>query len=325
MTARDPHGEPTAPTASAVPGSVAMLGVDGVRRRLQGAGLRLRTGPFVFHLRSPHPVVADGVARLYADNPLAGDGDYVDFDVTIDHGRGWRRWVKPQARFLQDGAPVYEPLPASHALPMLEWAMNASISTRAHHHLVLHAAVIEREGLCAILPAPPGSGKSTLCAGLIHAGWRLLSDELTLLSLDGELTVTPLCRPVSLKNASIDIIKAWAPQAVFSATAQGTAKGDVAHMRAPREALRRVGETARPRWVVFPRWQAGAAAQLTPRPRGTSMLELARNAFNYMLLGETGYQRLADLVSQCDCVDFRYARLDDAVATFDAMLQRARA
>ncbi len=320
MTVSDPR-----PAVPSLAGSVATLGRDGVRARLQGDGLRLRTGPFVFHLRSPHPLVADGVARLYADNPLAAATDYADFDVTIDHGRGWRRWLKPQARFLQDGAPVYEPLPATHALPMLEWAMNASISTRAHHYLVLHAAVIEREGLCAILPAPPGSGKSTLCAGLIHAGWRLLSDELTLLSLDGELTVTPLCRPVSLKNASIDIIKAWAPQAVFSATAQGTAKGDVAHMKAPREALARVTEPARPRWVVFPRWQAGAAPELSVRPRGTSMLELARNAFNYMLLGETGYQRLADLVSQCDCVDFRYARLEDAVTEFDAMLQRARA
>jgi predicted ATPase len=30
-----------------------------------------------------------------------------------------------------------------------------------------------------ILPAPPGSGKSTLCAALVTRGWRLLSDELT--------------------------------------------------------------------------------------------------------------------------------------------------
>lgn len=305
------------------PPALQTLAPRALRQRLQADGLRLRTGPFVFNLRSPHAAVAEGVARLYADNPLAAADDWVDFDVTVDHGRGLRRWVKPQARFLLDGRPVYEPLPATHALPMLEWAMNACISTRAHHYLVLHAAVIERGGLCALLPAPPGSGKSTLCAALIHAGWRLLSDELTLLSMDGPLQATPLCRPVSLKNASIDIIKAWAPQAVFSRTAEGTAKGNVAHMKAPAAHLARMAEPATPRWVVFPRWSAGAAPLLTPRPRSHSLLELARNAFNYVTLGDAGFQRLADLISACDCLDYVYSRLDDAVQSFEALAAAA--
>lgn len=60
--------------------------------------------------------------------------------------------------------------------------------------------------LPAIVPAPLDSAKRTLCAALVGKGWRLLSDELALVRLDtGELV--PLPRPISLKNASINIIR----------------------------------------------------------------------------------------------------------------------
>lgn len=90
-------------------------------------------------------------------------------------------------------------MPVGHAFPQLEWAMNWCISTQANFYLLLHSAVIERNGFAAIMPAPPGSGKSTLCAALINRGWRLLSDELALISLHDQ-NIYPLARPVGLKN-----------------------------------------------------------------------------------------------------------------------------
>src|SRR3546814_10587342 len=88
---------------------------------------------------------------------------------------------------------------------MLEWGLNWCIGAHGHQFLIIHAAVIARNGLAAILPGAPGSGKSTLTACLVHNGWRLLSDEMALVSLqDGGLTA--LARPISLKNRSIDLI-----------------------------------------------------------------------------------------------------------------------
>lgn len=291
-------------------------------RCLRGEGLVLRTGPFVFRILSPVPSVAEGLGLLYAANPLAGDDEFVDFDVRLEWVRGLRRWVKPQVRFVFDGESPFEPLPADHAYPLLEWAMNWCISAHAHQNLLLHAAVVERQGLAVILPAPPGSGKSTLCAGLINRDWRLLSDEMTLLSLtDGG--VTALARPVSLKNESIELIQRFAPQAVFNRVSHGTSKGSVTHMRAPAEHVRRVNDRATPRWVVFPRYIAGAAPTMRPRPKADSMLELGRNAFNYMVLGQQGFEVLGDMVVDCDCYDFHYSDLNGATAAFDQLLQQA--
>jgi HprK-related kinase A len=199
--------------------------------------------------------------------------------------------------------------------------MNWCISTQAHQYLLLHSAVIEREGCAVIMPAPPGSGKSTLCAGLINRGWRLLSDELALISLTGA-TITPLGRPVSLKNQSIDVIRKFAPGAVFNFITPDTTKGSVTHLKVPNEQLQRIEEKAQPRWVIFPKYQAGALAELTPRSKANSMLELGRNSFNYMILGLSGFEALSRVVGASDCYDFQYSQLDDAVAVFDDLVAR---
>ena len=291
-------------------------------RRLVGAGLGIRTGPFGLRIRSDIAAVHDGVGLLYQDYPLIDDEGFCDYAVELRRPPGLRRWVKPQVRLYYDHVPLFEPMPLGHAMPLLEWALNWCISAHAHQYLILHAAAIERDGLAAILPAPPGSGKSTLCAALIHRGWRLLSDELALLSLaDGSLHA--LARPVSLKNRSIDIIRDYAPGCVFGALSHDTAKGTVAHLKVPPAHLARVQETARPAWIVFPRWVADAPAALVPRGKPETLLTISRNTFNFGLSGREGFHVLADAVTAADCYDFSYGRLDDAVEVFDALV-RAR-
>jgi HprK-related kinase A len=300
--------------------TVGRLSAADRRRRLHGTGLAIRSGLFAFRLRSDVPAVDRAVATLYADYPCLGDDDFCDFALDVLRPRGLRRWVRPQVTAFYDGEPVFERLPAGHAFPLMEWSLNYCISSHAFEHLSLHAAVVERGGRAVILPAPPGSGKSTLCAALIHRGWRLLSDEMTLLSLaDGR--VVPVARPVSLKNRSIDIIAAFAPESVFCDPTHDTMKGTVAHLRAPTDHVRRMHEAALPAWVVFPRWQADAPATLRERARPDTVLELGRNSFNLSVLGLAGFERLTELVDRCACYDFEYGRLDDAMRVFDELAQ----
>lgn len=291
-------------------------------RQLRGEGLLLGVGPFGFRVKSSILTVHEGLRSLYGEYPLLQQDAFADFEVTITPTGGLRRWWRPQAVFRFDGSEPFSPLPLTHAYPLLEWAMNWCVSMHAQQYLLLHAAVIEKNGFAMVLPAPPGSGKSTLCAGMIHRGWRLLSDEMALIALQGHL-VSPFGRAVSLKNQSIDVIKRYAPEAVFSTTVHDTHKGSVALLKVPTEQIRRIHEPAKPRWVVFPRFVAKAQASLTPRSKAQSMLELGRNSFNYMVLGRTGFEGLSRVVDASDCYDFRYSRLDDAVAIFDTLAAEA--
>jgi HprK-related kinase A len=133
---------------------------------------------------------------------------------------------------------------------------------------------VERSGCALVLPGPPGSGKSTLCAALISRGWRLLSDELTLLD-PVTANVVPLPRPVSLKNASIAAIRQFYPAAELGPPVHDTAKGSVAHLKAPTDSVRRASELARPRWIVLPRYETGASAHLAQLSKARTFMYLA--------------------------------------------------
>lgn len=279
------------------------------------AGITLRTGPFRFRLRSGCPGVARGLRTLYDQFPIEADNGFRDFHVRVDLVPGVRAWFKPQVNFWYDTATPFKPLPANHDFALLEWGMNWCIASHAHHYLQLHAAVLERNGRAIILPGEPGAGKSTLTAALALSGWRLLSDELTLIDRDDGLIVG-LARPVSLKNASIDIIRSFSPDSILGDAAHDTHKGTVSHLRPPNESVARMEEKARPAHIVFPRWRAGAETRLGRHSKARAFMHAANHAFNYSLLGRLGFELNAGLVDACDCWDFEYSRIDEALRVF---------
>lgn len=297
--------------------TLGVLSEAALRRQL-AQGLDLRTGPFRFLIRSQREDVARGLATLYPDFPLQEDG-FRDFHIRVDAVSGPRRWYRPQCNFWHDGHAPFKPLPLNHAFPLLEWGMNWCIAGHAQHYLMLHAAVLERHGKAVILPGDPGAGKSTLTAALALSGWRLLSDETTLIDRDDGLIV-PLARPISLKNQSIDIIRAAFPQAVIGDVALDTHKGTVAHLQPPRESVARMDEKARAVHVVFPRWRAEAPARLTHHSKAAAFIHAATHGFNYSLLGRLGFELNAALIDACDCWDFEYSRLEDALTTFEGLV-----
>lgn len=302
---------------------VGSLQAHELATRLSDSGIVIQTGRFATRIRSPIRSVAEGLHSLYADFPLA-DPDFADFHISLDRPRTLRRWVRKQVQFYFDGRTPFKPLPYAQAFPMLEWGLNWCVANHAHRYLILHAAAIEKDGCGVILPAPPGSGKSTLCAALVTRGWRLLSDELALLDLD-DGTVAPLARPVSLKNRSIDVVREFAPDAIIGPVVHDTSKGSIAHLRPPRASVMRAGERMVPACVVFPKWAQGHAAELRRVPRARGALRLAENAFNFPVLGELGFQALARMVDATQCHDFVYGSLEDAIGTFAGLVrERAR-
>jgi HprK-related kinase A len=301
---------------------VGDLSPGDLAHRLAGAGLGLRTGPVVNRIESRLAKVVQGVALHYAAYPVEESESFADFHVRVAPPQNLRRWVKPQAVFQFDAARPFLPLPASQAFAMLEWGLNWCVSSHCHQYLIVHAAAVERYGAALILPGPAGSGKSTLCAGLVSRGWRLLSDELTLLEFPTG-NIVPLPRPVSLKNASIDAIRLFSPEATLGPPVHDTVKGSVAHMKPPAESVRRATETARPRWIALPRYERGATARLAALSKARTFMHLADNAFNYDVHGRGGFELLAQVVSGCDCFEFRYGALEDAVAVLDDVARRA--
>jgi HprK-related kinase A len=282
--------------------------------------LSYRIGPFAVHLQTPLSGVATLVRWCYSPSEtLDRDKTPVQLNVRVERGPPYRRWLRqPQAIFQLEDRRPFEPFPEDHGFPLLEWGLNWAIATRAHQYLMLHAAVLERDGRALLLPAVPGSGKSTLAAALTLHGWRLLSDEFGLVD-PTTLQVLPLPRAIPLKNESIAVIKDFAADAELGPVFHRTRKGDVSHLRPPNDSLRRQQEPARPTWIVFPRYRARAPLHRDAMTGEQTFVRLSQNSFNYRLLGATGFATLTALVRQCRCWRTEYGDLEAIVSALERL------
>jgi len=297
--------------------NLGALSAHAVQRALAGRGVLLDIPPVGVRVRSPVASFAQRFAALYRDYPTRDAGDYADIDVRILAGT--RRVVRPVVHFVVDGVAPFEPFPRDHAMPMFEWGLNWVFAHRMHEYLLLHAAVVERAGRAVLLPAWPGSGKSTLAASLACAGWRFLSDEFGVVRDD---RVHPFARPTALKNESIAVIRALAPERVGPIYPR-TRKGAVAHLRVAPDSLARADEPAAIGAVVFPDFSAGAPLAVQAMTPSVAFLKLAHNAFNYEVIGERGFRAVAAIVRSVPCRIVRYGDLADAHRAIDAIVTEA--
>lgn len=279
---------------------------------LAGEGVWIDFGAATLRLRSKHPAFADQVRAAYGNFPFETDPSWADIHVHIAPVEGLRRWLRPQVRFVCDGSAPFEPFPADAGLPLLEWGTNWVFGQRFNDLLLFHAGAIERGGRVLLLPAVPGSGKSTLTAGLTCRGWRLLSDEFGAWDLHQKAFV-PVLKPIALKNQSIDVIRRFAPSAQFGPSFPGTRKGTVAHLAADEHAVAQRRVPALPGAIVLPRWSAGAKTSLEPLPMDRAFALLAFNSFNYATLGEAAFDAVVHLVRECPTYALVYSDLEDVV------------
>ncbi|MCW8916185.1 MAG: HprK-related kinase A [Magnetovibrio sp.] len=291
---------------------------DQLNSLIRTDGIRLETGPFTTHLTTQLTDVINNLILLYADHQVSLEPGFSDFHLAIQHSGLLRRWIKPQVNFSFDGISPFRPLPRNQAYAIFEWGLNWCIANYAHYYLMIHAAVLERKGNAIILPGVPGAGKSTLCAGLSLGGWRLFSDEMALIEPQSrQLISNP--RPISLKNDSISLIRALSPDAVFGMTIEETTKGTVTHLKSSTSSVQRSAEQSVPSIIVFPHYTAGASTALAPLTKSRAFMMLCENAFNYSVLGKSGFSTLKAVIDQSDCYQFEYSNLNDAVALFNSL------
>ena len=115
----------------------------------------------------------------------------------------------------------------------------------------------------------------------------------------------------------------FSPDATLGPPVHDTVKGSVAHLKAPTDSVRRARETARPRWIVLPHYESGAAARLAPLSKARAFMHLADHAFNYDVHGRRGFDLLGQVITHSDCFEFQYGALEDAIAVFDEAARRA--
>lgn len=272
----------------------------------------INTGLYTFKVKSDFLSVASSVNTIYAE--ATSTPEYCDFLVRLTSQSFLRKFVRPQVSFFCDQFTPFKPLAANQAYALLEWGMNWCISNHEFTRLIIHSAVLVKNGKAIIFPAEPGSGKSTLSAFMALSGWSLYSDELAIIEVD-TCAVNPLFRPVCLKNNSIRLVKEWFPDSVFTDVCRDTKKGDVAHLKGSsweqyqdRKPVEIVG-------VVFPKYIKNKPLTVYELSQIDAFEKLTNNAFNYGVLGLSGFEAVSKIIQNTALFEIEYDSLTD-VETF---------
>ena len=175
---------------------------------------------------------------------------------------------------------------------------------------VCHAGGVSLDGRAVVLPADPESGKTTLTAGLVRAGFAYVSDEGVAFDV-GTTRIEPYPKPLSLDRGSWALFPELEPHAGFATDAYKRDQWQV-----PPTAFRpdAVSGPCDARFVVFPKYVEGATTELTPMSRAEALVELAKNTFHFNTRSRAALEELDPVVRACSCHRLTVGALDTAVA-----------
>ena len=276
---------------------------------------RVRVGPVGFRIGSDWRMPIAQLERIYADYPKPQDG-VADFSVRLCARRPWRRFLRPAVMIGGDYVlPDAAPLPLALGLLAAEMGMNLQMALGQRHYLLLHAAVVEREGQAIVLTGVSGSGKSTLAALLSLRGWRLMGDEFALIDPATGL-VHAFPRPVSLKNAAIGTIAAEVPERRLGPLLADTPKGAIRHLIPDAATIAEMDRPARPAAILFPSFGfTRAERDVAP---SEVFVRLTQASTNFVALGERGFDALCGLVQALPARAIDYPDTASAIAQVEA-------
>ena len=148
-------------------------------------GLTLRSD---MPLQGPQPVEADAADVIIAEGGVPEELDHIETATQHWSANAMELLlhVPRVGRFYAaNGNTIrYQPLLGVDAATTSGFILGSSLGALLHQRrqLVLHAAVIEREGKAFAICGKSGAGKSTTAGWLLEAGARLLSDDLCVLA-----------------------------------------------------------------------------------------------------------------------------------------------
>jgi hypothetical protein len=196
------------------------------------------------------------------------------------------------------------------ALEHLFWHINSETFRTTGSFLLIHAGSLATpNGEGVLLPADSGSGKSTLTAALVQAGFRYLSDEAGAID-PVTRRLYPYPKALSFKKNRSDVFAELRKKYDGSPLLK-----QQWHLRAEDMRADAYGGPCEIRFVIAPRYQAGADLDLAPMSTAETTVELARCALNLGVYRARALPLLADVAREARAYRLISGDIGDAVKT----------
>jgi hypothetical protein len=269
-----------------------------------------RAASYAFRLRSNDAALVEWFDHLVASLPLVTDDRVpAEWTVTCSDDADAPEWT-----IEVDGEEYITSSRRDDLLSSMLTKLNALV-VDYWSGAVCHAGSVARDGLAVLLPADPGSGKTTLTCGLVRAGFEYVTDE-GVAFVPGTTRIEPYPKPLSLDRGSWPLFPELEPNPPFLTPDDERLQWQVAPNDIRPDAASGPCDA---RFVVFPRYVEGADTLLTPMSRAEALIELAKNTFCFNEQSRERLDQLAEVVRACECHRLVVGDLGDAVTRVEEL------
>jgi HprK-related kinase A len=283
--------------------------------------LHFRIGVIGVSLDSPIERFRQDYLKLYQRYQISEPDEKA---LALRIRRHWKPWWK-EARYeiRGDEEGVLFATSEQEVLPHLEWALNWHIALYHTQFLQIHASLVQLNRKTILFPASPGSGKTTLSAGLVILGADYFSDEFALID-PKTLLVYPYPKAFCVKEGSIPILQTFCPGLRLDSRWIKKRKGPVAFLD---PWLIRESPIATPGqidYVVFLNYLPQAQPRLTPISKAEAAFNLNKHSLNFLNFRERGIEMLASIVEAADCYRLQAGELGPTCELMSQLVRNGR-
>ncbi len=259
--------------------------------------------------------VAHDFEQLYGRYRRAGVIHHA-IDLSVRTQRS-PRTLRRYAVISTDGCQRFAIRAPEAMLPHVEWALNSAIIESLPGFHQLHAGVVAWQGQALVMAAAPGSGKSTLTAGLTARGWQYYCDEFALIdATSGRVHAYP--KAICVKRGSFEAVAQAGLRFALDADYEKGIKGKVRFIDPAATAGGVATVPAPVRLVVFPKYRPGATPRLDPMSRARALFEWLQLSFTFGRYRFDEVERFAEIMAGATCYRLEAGELG---ATCDLLQQ----
>jgi hypothetical protein len=199
-------------------------------------------------------------------------------------------------------------------VPITKAILRMLVVDRHEYFLQIHAGVVSNGQKCILLPGAPGSGKTTLTAGLAASGFIYFSDEVALIE-EPEMVVRPVPLSFAVKDGSCSALSQFYPDLKDSPVHQREDSRTVRYISPPSGSMcHPPDQQQKIAWIIFPRFVVEAHTELKSIGKGEALRRLMQECVVLPeLLTKHKVGSLIQWMRTVDCFELTMSSLPGAI------------
>ena len=209
---------------------------------------------------------------------------------------------------------------AKEIAPMLYAHIMMNAYEKSDSLFGIHAAAVQKENLCILLPAESGKGKSTLAASLARNGFLYCADDLVLLDKN-PVRMKPVPTAMGIKSGSWEKIEPFYPEI----------NSIPIHLRDDHKKIRYLtpdngidwhelsSSTFEVNYIIYPEYQPDQDFSFTKISPAQSVIKMTSAGFDIPgELDKKSLTKIVDWIKNTPSYTLFYNELEDALSLFKA-------